>query len=291
MKQEKKDVKKWFMPVVYAVLVYLLWEITGAFVAYVTGMLTAGLPSSLDSTYIVMFLNEIVTFAILYLFFHKKVCLERKGKGDYSLLFVSGMILFPFIQICGDIITILNGESIFSIASGKGIRLFLICLLACLSTGLLEEYVWRGIVFHIFWKAWGKKKEGVYASVLVSSICFGACHYMNLLAGQDFLSTSQQVISATCMGVFLSALFLNTNHLLVPVLVHGLCNFSNFFMNEILGWDYSVWKYDSILQWILAIGYFSAGLYFVYRYEKARTDICGAEDNAESLQRKQSFVK
>ena len=39
-------------------------------------------------------------------------------------------------------------------------------------------------------------------------------------------------------------------------------------MNEILGWNYSVWEYDDILQWILAIGYLIVGLYFVHRYEK-----------------------
>ncbi|MFR8083877.1 MAG: lysostaphin resistance A-like protein [Faecalimonas sp.] len=268
MKREKDDAGKWFMPVVYAVFIYFIWEVTGTFVSYVIGKITRGLVFSLYSTYIVMFLNEIITFAILYLFFHKKVCLVRRAKGDSSLLVVSGMILFPLIQICDDVITILNGKRIFSILSGKGMLFFMICFIACLSTGLLEEYVWRGIVLNVFLKAWGKKKEGVYASVLMSSVCFGACHYMNLLAGQDFISTSQQVISATCMGVFLSALFLNTNHLVFPVLVHGLCNFSNFFMNEILGWNYSVWEYDDILQWILAIGYLIVGLYFVHRYEK-----------------------
>ena len=55
------------------------------------------------------------------------------------------------------------------------------------------------------------------------------------------------------------------------VLAHGLCDFSNFLMNEILGWDYSVWKYDDILQWILAGGYLLTGMYFVYRYIKKPT--------------------
>ena len=125
---------------------------------------------------------------------------------------------------------------------------FVICCIASLSIGLMEEFVWRGIILKGFLSAWKDKKKGIYFAVLITSLCFGLCHYMNLLAGQDFLSTTKQVISAVCMGVFLSALYLQTNHLVFPILVHGLCDFSNFLMNEILGWDYSVWKYDDILQ-------------------------------------------
>ena len=117
----------------------------------------------------------------------------------------------------------------------------------------------------------GREAKGIYFAVLISSLCFGLCHYMNLLAGQEFLSTTKQAISAVCMGVFLSALYLQTNHLIFSILVHGLCDFSNFLMNEILGWDYSVWKYDDILQWILAGGYLLTGMYFVYRYIKKPT--------------------
>lgn len=57
---------------------------------------------------------------------------------------------------------------------------------------------------------------------------FGLCHYRNLLVGQNFADTTKQVLYAICFGMFLAALFIQTNHLFIPVLVHGLCNFSNF---------------------------------------------------------------
>ena len=191
-----------------------------------------------------------------------------------SLLSRFGIIIIPLIQICNDIITILYGQRVFSLLSEKGFYFLIICLVSCLSIGLLEEYVWRGIILNIFLSAWDEKIKGIYISVLLSSVGFGLCHYMNLLMGQDFISTTQQVISATCMGVFLASVFLNTSRLEVPVLVHGLCNFSNFLMNEILGWNYSVWKYDNILQWVLSIGYLSIGLFFIYRYGKTTIDRC-----------------
>ena len=276
MKQKNNCIEKYFMPVLYAVLIYIIWEITGVFVSYVIGRITSSWEGSLYSTYMVMLLNEISTFVIIYILFHKKVYLARRTEKSISLLSVLGMIIIPLIQICDDIITVLYGQRVFSVLSEKGFYFLIICFVACLSTGLLEEYVWRGIILNVFLSAWGKKIKGIYISVLLSSVCFGLCHYMNLLMGQDFITTTQQVISATCMGVFLAALLLNTSCLEVPVLVHGLCNFSNFLMNEILGWNYSVWKYDNILQWVLAIGYLSIGLFFVYRYGKTTMGRCNS---------------
>ena len=169
--------------------------------------------------------------------------------------------------------TLVHGKKVFSLLSGKGICFFLICGVASLSIGLLEEYVWRGIMLNMFLAAWGKKKNGIYCAVVVSSLGFGLCHYRNLLVGQNFADTTKQVLYAICFGMFLAALFIQTNHLFIPVLVHGLCNFSNFFMNEILGWNYTVWKYDDILQGVLAVFYLIAGLYVVYRSVQKKQNI------------------
>lgn len=266
MERKNSFISNFLIPVGYAVLVYAIWEGIGFFASFVIGKITGNWAESFNNTYVVMLLQEISVFLMMYVLFHKKVDFVRSGKSGVSPLAAFVMLIFPLIQIGDDLMTILHGKRVFSLFSGKGIRFFMICCIACLSVGLLEEFVWRGIILNGFLSAWKDKKNGIYLAVLITSLCFGLCHYMNLLAGQDFAGTTKQVISAVCMGVFLSALYLQTNRLVFPILVHGLCNFSNFFMNEILGWDYSVWKYDDILQWILAGGYFIAGMYFVYRY-------------------------
>lgn len=266
MERKNSLISDFLIPVGYTVLVYAIWEGIGFFVSFVVGKVTGNWTESLNNTYVVMLLQEISVFLIMYVLFHKKVDFVRDGKSSVSLLSAFAILIFPLIQIGDDLMAIFYGKRVFSLFSGKGIQFFVICCIACLSIGLLEEFVWRGIILNVFLTAWKDKRKGIYFAVLISSLCFGLCHYMNLLAGQDFLSTTKQVISAVCMGVFLSALYLQTNHLVFPVLVHGLCDFSNFLMNEILGWDYSVWKYDDILQWILAGGYLLTGMYFVYRY-------------------------
>lgn len=52
----------------------------------------------------------------------------------------------------------------------------------------------------------GKKKNGIYCAVVVSSLGFGLCHYRNLLVGQNFADTTKQVLYAICFGMFLAAL-------------------------------------------------------------------------------------
>ena len=235
MEGKNSFISDFLIPVGYAVLVYAIWEGIGFFASFVIGKITGNWGEAFNNTYVVMLLQEISVFLIMYVLFHKKVEFVRSGKSVVSPLSTFVMLIFPLIQIGDDLMTVLHGKRIFSLFSGKGIRFFVICCIACLSVGLLEEFVWRGIILNGFLSAWKDRKNGIYFAVLITSLCFGLCHYMNLLAGQDFLSTTKQVISAVCMGVFLSALYLQTNHLVFPILVHGLCNFSNFFMNEILG--------------------------------------------------------
>ena len=248
MKKKNRAFYRYFIPVIYAVFVYILWELTGTLVAYVVGKVMDNWEETLYSSYISMLFNEVLTFVIMFVLFRKKADFVRKEKRNGSWLPVLGMFIFPLIQIGNDLMTLVHGKKVFSLLSGKGICFFLICGVASLSIGLLEEYVWRGILLNMFLAAWGKKKNGIYCAVVVSSLGFGLCHYRNLLVGQNFADTTKQVLYAICFGMFLAALFIQTNHLFIPVLVHGLCNFSNFFMNEILGWNYTVWKYDDILQ-------------------------------------------
>ena len=204
MKKKNRAFYHYFIPVIYAVFVYILWELTGTLVAYVVGKVMDNWEETLYSSYISMLFNEVLTYVCIV---SQKSRFRKKRKKN------------------------------------------------------------------MFLAAWGKKKNGIYCAVVVSSLGFGLCHYRNLLVGQNFADTTKQVLYAICFGMFLAALFIQTNHLFIPVLVHGLCNFSNFFMNEILGWNYTVWKYDDILQGVLAVFYLIAGLYVVYRSVQKKQNI------------------
>lgn len=159
MKKKNRAFYHYFIPVIYAVFVYILWELTGTLVAYVVGKVVDNWEETLYSSYISMLFNEVLTFVIMFVLFRKKADFVRKEKRNGSWLPVLGMFIFPLIQIGNDLMTLVHGKKVFSLLSGKGICFFLICGVASLSIGLLEEYVWRGILLNMFLAAWGKKEK------------------------------------------------------------------------------------------------------------------------------------
>lgn len=65
------------IPVGYAVLVYAIWEGIGFFASFVIGKITGNWGEAFNNTYVVMLLQEISVFLILYVLFHKKVDFVR----------------------------------------------------------------------------------------------------------------------------------------------------------------------------------------------------------------------
>lgn len=165
MKKKNRAFYHYFIPVIYAIFVYILWELTGTLVAYVVGKVMDNWEETLYSSYISMLFNEVLTFVIMFVLFRKKADFVRKEKRNGSWLPVLGMFIFPLIQIGNDLMTLVHGKKVFSLLSGKGICFFLICGVASLSIGLLEEYVWRG------------------NSVKYVSCCMGKKEKWNLLCG------------------------------------------------------------------------------------------------------------
>ena len=148
MERKNSWISDFLIPVGYTVLVYAIWEGIGFFVSFVVGKMTGHWTESLNNTYVVMLLQEISVFLIMYVLFHKKVDFVRDEKSSVSLLSAFAILIFPLIQIGDDLMAIFYGKRVFSLFSGKGIQFFVICCIACLSIGLLEEFVWRGIILN-----------------------------------------------------------------------------------------------------------------------------------------------
>lgn len=117
------------------------------------------------------------------------------------------LLLAVFLQDAGGIPIVIEFD--------RGLILTL--LLTTLFVGLFEEFLFRGCVFHGFDSAYGP-----VIAVLASSVLFGAMHYVNWIAGQDFAQTTSQVFHAAGGGVLYAALMLRTGSIWVPVILHGL---------------------------------------------------------------------
>ena len=101
----------------------------------------------------------------------------------------------------------------------------MLLLIACLMVGFAEEYLFRGFLQTLFLKKYGSHKNGIFMSILLSSMCFGFFHLINLAKGDQVGQVLVQVVFAMFIGFFFGALLLKTNKLTPIAITHGLINF------------------------------------------------------------------
>ena len=102
----------------------------------------------------------------------------------------------------------------------------LLLLVACLTVGLAEEFLFRGLLQSMFLREYHSQKNGILMSVLFPAILFGLFHLINLTKNDQIMAVLVQVVFATFIGFFFGALVLKTNKIIPVAITHGLINFS-----------------------------------------------------------------
>ena len=108
---------------------------------------------------------------------------------------------------------------------------------ATLTTGVFEETLVRGLVLGLLLRMMNTTKKRILSACLFSSIFFGLAHLFNIWSVGAVLPVVVQVVNATAMGLFFSALFLRTGTLWIPILVHALINLASMIFNAITSPD------------------------------------------------------
>jgi len=109
----------------------------------------------------------------------------------------------------------------------------IIVVLQTILVGVFEEFMMRGMALNLLLKRKGGNKKTLGA-VLLSSLFFGAAHLSNIESSKDVFPVILQVIYASMIGVYFAALYLRSKSLLVPIILHGLFDFSDFLLPVIL---------------------------------------------------------
>lgn len=101
-------------------------------------------------------------------------------------------------------------------------------ILSMLCVGLLEELIFRGLLFEAM------RKDNVKVAVAVSSITFGIGHIINLIngSGAELLPNLLQVVYATAAGFMFVMMYYKSKSLLVCIVAHGVFNALSIFANE-----------------------------------------------------------
>lgn len=97
--------------------------------------------------------------------------------------------------------------------------------------GFFEETVMRGALFNLFMSLFKTKEHCLWMSAVFSSVIFGVIHVGNLFGGADIGYTLYQVLYATAMGLVFSMVYVKTQSLFVPIAMHAIIDFSDFFFN------------------------------------------------------------
>ena len=85
---------------------------------------------------------------------------------------------------------------------------------------IFEEVAFRGIVLTVFLSKYSERK-----SIIFSSLGFGLMHLLNLTNGRELVWVMGQVVWAFIIGLFYGYVFVRTQSLLPPMIVHYLGNF------------------------------------------------------------------
>ncbi len=117
-------------------------------------------------------------------------------------------------------------------------NLFLL-LLACLSVGFAEEFMFRGLLQSLFIQKYISKKNSLFFIVLYPAIFFGVSHLLNLTVNPNIPQVLVQAVYAVFIGFFFGVLLLKTNKLIPIAITHGLINFF-FLFNSLPSMNNSV---------------------------------------------------
>lgn len=94
--------------------------------------------------------------------------------------------------------------------------------------GILEELLFRGIVFPLLILYFAGRKNAVTKAVWLSSLLFGAVHFVGLVRHpENIWGVTNTVIFAIGIGFLFACLLLSTRNILVPIFLHFLVDFTN----------------------------------------------------------------
>ncbi len=101
---------------------------------------------------------------------------------------------------------------------------FVLFFIYCLSVGLFEELIFRGILFSFFARLFPKNKGGFLLTFLISSLVFGLAHLLN----GNLLQVAYSILTG---GLFAFCL-VKTKNVLCSALVHAVYNFCGLLFDK-----------------------------------------------------------
>lgn len=110
----------------------------------------------------------------------------------------------------------------------------------CLSIGLVEETMYRGVLFSGLQKKLGMNRKGLAAAVVLASLIFGFDHVAGdvFAGGLDILSVTQiigKILTSAVVGMLFAVLYMRYKNIWMIAIVHALNDFLGMQANLVKG--------------------------------------------------------
>lgn len=147
-----------------------------------------------------------------YLLFSKK---SRTALNLFSTRSIKETLLYAIpLVIILIVLYIGNG----GLSLGDYSNVILVMVTHTLIIAFIEEMIYRGFMISVL------REKGIILAVTVSSLLFAISHSLQLLGGQDLLSTIIQISYAFLLGMVFALLIALGQPLIVTILFHGINN-------------------------------------------------------------------
>ena len=165
-----------------------------------------------------------VVLAIIGILFMKK--LNVLDKSDFRFKNAGKGLLLGWIIFILIIVLVLSSYLNRSEYFITPEPLFLLTVvLFPLSTALVEETIYRGLVLKILLKKRADTRKGMISAIIIAAALFAAVHSVHLIWA-DPVTVASDLIFAVAGGMLLGAVYIRVKTLVAPILLHWFMNLS-----------------------------------------------------------------
>lgn len=240
----------------------------------------------------------VIVCVVTILFMGKeKVGFKPDGLG-YAFGLLRGYLIFlTVITLLGVITNIISYATGAEDSSYEPVALLNV-FIAALFVGIVEEYVFRGLIFGGLLQKLGNSKKSIILAAVISGLLFGAMHILgSALAGEitdveGIVTAIMKTLQCGIFGVVIALIYYKTRNLFVVAVVHSLDDFLLFIAAGTGGSSDSYVANDKIGLYVVAYSIFI--LVLVPSLVKAIKDLKAEEAipfDDDFLPRKVEFVK
>ncbi len=161
----------------------------------------------------------------LYYFKKDRKCLGIQRSGFWKGLFIGG---FMIVATISNLYSAFDEASAYSPVKVQASEVVIIAVEA-LFIGMLEEFLFRGLIFNIFMaKVQTYTYKEVMKAVVGSAVIFGGVHLLNLITYPNLIKvTLIQVEYAMFIGMIFAIVYFRSRNIWVVVFLHFIYDFAS----------------------------------------------------------------